>query len=522
MISSTLAQEAIGSARDDGERLEYTLFMRAAVETAKQRRSTARSFFSSLSIILYGTPPLNSMVAHGRPLHLPKRDDPLGVPTTVAGIINTATSVDPGAAASATGLAYDGSATASTQSPPPLAITDSNIPVITITNSPANPTDSSTESSAPTELAAAASTKPISMSTVVGSCIGAFIGASALIVLAIWFYRRYSQSLKKRANMRGPLMHRNINGDQQRRRSRLEPWNKLEDDDDKWEDMYQTKETKEVDQVAPMEKLTMFKKTPSVRTAYTHKSTDVSAFDFPQSYAAFDPKLAETLSTGSSQMPEPRPFMGRVDGQTTHSWDSDTVASKSYLSVRSMPGGGAMSPTLHMAIPTPPPMFSQAHKWESAEVVHYSEAQSAETVDPLDDGDQRKSTHNPFFNARDDEPRIRSRSNSVAKSPSAKGKERMRYSMDPFDDINEQMPRPQFIHHTVSSSSSSVESKEKALQSLIAALDIPEEEVRDRLRIASMQPSVISQVSTVGGYDEDVTKEFPLPPSGGGSSTQRP
>jgi len=37
--------------------------------------------------------------------------------------------------------------------------------------------------------------------------------------------------------------------------------------------------------------------------------------------------------------------------------------------------------------------------------------------------------------------------------------------------------------------------------------------VRERLRVASMQPSIISPVSSIGGEDEDVTKAFPLPPS---------
>jgi len=98
----------------------------------------------------------------------------------------------------------------------------------------------------------------------------------------------------------------------------------------------------------------------------------------------------------------------------------------------------------------------------------------------------------------------------------------MRYSLDPFDDLNEPMPaRPAFMQHTANSSTSSMEKdqKERALQSLIAALEVPEDEVRNRLRIASMQPSVISQGSSYGPDDSDVTKEFPLPPSSAGHSS---
>ncbi|KAF8199557.1 hypothetical protein BJ912DRAFT_654898 [Pholiota molesta] len=470
------------------------------------------------------------MVAHGRLHHLAKRQagDPLAIPT-VSGVSGV-TAVPTAVGTATNGLAIDSNAaTTGSETAPNLAFTETNTPTITATPAPTPTTASdASNASAPTEQVAAAASKNIALSTVIGSCVGAFIGASALIIFGIWIYRRYSRSLKKRALSRGPLsLARNVTADQARRRSRLEPWNKLEDGDDKWEGMYQTKE-RETDQVAPMEKLTMFKKTPSVRTAYTHKSTDVSAFDFPQSYADFDPKLAETLSMGSAKMPEPRPFMGRVDADPPQSWNSN--GSQSYLSVHTQMSSGAMSPSLHMAIPTPPPTATQAHIWESAEVVHYSEAQTAniEHDDHSQSANQRRSIHNPFFNARDEDPRPRSRSNSVTKapvtkSPTAKGKERMRYSNDPFDDINEQMPKPpKFVQHLATASSSSTESKEKALQSLIAALDISEGEARSRLRIASMQPSFISNISSIGGDIEDVTKDFPLPPSSSGGSSQYP
>jgi hypothetical protein len=457
-------------------------------------------------------------------MHLAKRQGPINAPTNVSGIATAVTTVDTSIAASASDFLFDPSATTGSISAPPLDITNTNTGLITPTPTP---TPTPTQSSTPTAVAAAA-TKPIALSTVIATCVGAFIGASALIIVGLLLYRRYSRSLKSRANARGPLVHtRNLHGDEQRRRSRLEPWNKLDDGDDKWEDMYQTSERKDGDHVAPMEKLTMFKKTPSVRTAYTHKSTDVSAFDFPQSYAEFDPKLAQTLSFGKTQMPEPRPFLGRVDTppvNSVSSWDTETVGNGSYLSTRELVGG-AMSPSLHMAIPTPPATISQAHKWESAEVVHYSDAHSVEPIDPFasqNGMDSRQSTHNPFFNAQDYEPHTRSRSNSVTKSPKAKGKERMRYSTassaaDPFDDINQHMPRPTFIRHAAAESSSSIESKERALHSLIAALDVSEQDARDRLRIASMQPSIISQTYSIGGYEEDVTREFPLPRTGGSS-----
>lgn len=398
-----------------------------------------------------------------------------------------------------------------------------------------------TSSDVPTTVAAS-STKQISMKTVVATCVGAFAGATALIIFAFWMYRRYSRSLKQRSYAsRGARNGQNITD---RRRSHTENWNRLEDQEDKWEKTYHAPErqnssgAEELTQVAPMEKLTMFKKTPSVRTAYTHKSTEGTDFSFPSSYADFDPKLAEALKSSDFDMPEPKPFVKRQDSDPG-----------SYLTMHSRMSG-AMSPTPNIAIPTPPPMFSDTHKWEQAEVVGYQihEAQSAEVVNPFEDEEEerRRSHHNPFFGARDHNTLTRGRSNSTSSARSrsrsrsrnrananaepvpplsvkAKGKQRMRYStatedttvINPFEDNNDdgELPRPVFMTHAAASSTSSMDNgdRERALQSLIAALDVPEDEVRDRLRIASMQPSVMSRASSIGV--QDVAAEFPLPPS---------
>ena len=47
-------------------------------------------------------------------------------------------------------------------------------------------------------------------------------------------------------------------------------------------------------------------------------------------------------------------------------------------------------------------------------------------------------------------------------------------------------------HHHANLSSSSTSSNERAIQSLIAALDVTPEEVQERLRVASMQGSIVS------------------------------
>ncbi|KAH9481450.1 hypothetical protein JR316_0005976 [Psilocybe cubensis] len=474
------------------------------------------------------------MVAHERPIHLAKRQgpDPLSVSDAIGVNPSSTLVVDTAAATSVTNLAFNPTASSNPgATAPPLnpanpfstPVVTSSVTQISAASSTSEPVptaaDASSGDSSPSSLSASA--KPtIAMGTVIGSCVGAFVGASLLILIALWYYKRYSKSLKARVNARGPLSHsRNLNAGEQRR-SRLEPWNKLEDSDDKWEDMYQTKEMKETEQVAPMEKLTMFKKTPSVRTAYTHKSTNIASFDFPQTYSDIGATQAQ-----ATPMPVPRPFLDRIDvnPEMTSSWETQT-GNGSYLSVHSQADGGRMSPTTAMAIPTPHPVASEAHKWESAEVVHYTDAAPIADAASDPEANNRRSIHNPFFNAQDTDFQPRSRSNSVVKSAKSKGKEKMRYSnvstvsaahsVNPFEDINTELPpRPTFVQHAATASSSSTESKERALQSLIAALDVSEDEVRDRLRIASMQPSVISQTSTAG-YDEeaDVTKEFPLPP----------
>lgn len=354
------------------------------------------------------------------------------------------------------------------------------------------------------------------MSTVIGSCIGALIGAVAAILLGVWFYRRYSRSLKKRARPRGPVAHpRNTHGDESRRRSRAEPWSRLEDGDDKWEGMYQTKE---VEGVAPMEKLTMFKKSPSVRTAYTHKSEEPAVFD-PVAFAPYHPNLAQELASDKvTGMTVPRPFLGRVDPGNPISWDGETLGNGSLRSVLSLRSnrleGGSMSPTLSMAIPTPPATSSEPHLWQSAEVVDL-DGQSATVVSDNSQKQKKSKSNNPFFNAQDvsTKPGVRARSSSASNS-TYKGKERSTDN-NPFSDDNAlSFPQPFAQHAPKESLELESNAADRALQNLIAALDISEDEVQERLRIASLQPSFISNTSvyTSGGEEEDVTQAFPLPP----------
>jgi len=463
--------------------------------------------------------------------HHLKRDDidPTAVPSAsgFAGAV-TATDTD----TQTTGLALDPNGGDVSITAPNVGPTSA---IVTITPVITGLPSSTAEPSASATAAAAASHTSISMGTVIGACVGAAVGAIGLIGLAFMVYKRYSQSLKARARTRRVWpTTRNLDNDAARRRSHLEPWNKLEEGDDKWEGMYQTKE----DNVAPMEKLTMFKKSPSVRTAWTHKSAEAEEpveFD-TNMFAQYHPQLAQELA-GADKTIEKKP---------------------SIVNVRSVSGDSMNSAS--QALPTPPAVYSSGHRWESAEVLHF-EPEPMSTTKPEAEEKilteknilerRRVSQHNPFFGAsanRGNPSRSRSnslsRSNSVAAAtPSSsaapslptvvtpatpKGKEREILPDDPFADATTptlpDLKRPFAATHAPSDSTSSMESQERALRSLIAALDgadISEAEVQERLRVASMQPSIVSQTSAYS-VDEELTKNFPLPPSVDGSHTTHP
>lgn len=335
---------------------------------------------------------------------------------------------------------------------------------------------------------------------------------------------------------------RNGRADEERRRSKLEAWNQLNDDnEDKWEGMNGaskapvTREVKEMDNLSP----DLYRKAPndvSYRSAEDSPSSANFQMDHP--YATATPQSVPEARDLLGR--QPQNMLGQIDSGPPMSWASDSKTS--FLSATRL-SGGAMSPTLTMAIPTPPATRSQLHRWESAEVINYAEPQSAEIVDePV-----RESLHNPFFNAASDYPlHKRSRSNSSSRSPppptrsrssststiqpnslqALKSKERV-VSIDPFRDP---LPKPSFIHHYPTHSSSSSASNDRAIRQLVAAAsldDLSEDEVQRRLRVASMQPSIVSNSgdsmytdSEPDPVDDDsVMSNFPVPPSSSGHSS---
>ena len=232
---------------------------------------------------------------------------------------------------------------------------------------------------------------------------------------------------------------------------------------------------------------------------------DVASQSLP--FTHYHPKLAEQMA-----LEPPRPI--RVDDQPKTPNDSSTTGT--FLSLRTVHiESGKMSPTFNVAKVTPPATASKLHRWESAVVIDpdahaqevevhrdpFSEQSTPTNYSPTGTSDDRRSFHNPFFNSH---PGVR-RPSIVRKSSA------MSVSSDPFskDEIMT-MPKPKFISHTAHDSSSSGGSfgNERSMQSLIAALELPQEVIEERLRVASMQPSEASRYSTV--MDSPVEYAIPI------------
>ena len=285
----------------------------------------------------------------------------------------------------------------------------------------------------------------------------------------------------------------------------------------------------------------MFKKSPSIRTAYTTK-THTDEYDLPKlEFTKYHPSLAEELALEHPA----KPFSN--DRQNSGvSWDGQTLGDDSFLSMRSVRAhSGAMSPTMVMAKMTPPATASPMHRWESAEVLNTDDeiAAAAASAVPMSrnpfidmieqsEPEPRARSNNPFFNARDvntnRHSRHRSRSNSrTSRTSRAQSLVRSESTpnLNPFLDIHEavpmssvgassDVPTPSFVQSkssVPSGASSSAFGSERAMASLIAALDLSKEQVEERLRVVSMQGSTYSAYSN-DESDIATVREFPLPP----------
>jgi len=481
---------------------------------------------------------------------------------TASGIEDSAITVDPDTLTKTDALIFDTKAATAdiTYTPPPLVVGSSTL-VITTTPEP-TPSESVDEGVVSDPSAAGASSNSISIGTVVGSCVGAFVGAALLIVLGLFLYKRYSRSLKQRAHTRGlpRTPYRDTRGGDDARRS----WKALDDDNgyqDKWEGMKQKSATSPPAAAAPgflvppLEKMDMFNKPASDLSHRTNRSDDTMATTAFEMTANPSPYV----QGGIPRMPEPRDILGRephhklgsIDTGPVMSWADSTT---SFLSAGRLEGG-AMSPQLTVAKSTPPATRVQTHHWESAEVVQFPEAQTADIVDETQQRYSRASTRNPFFGASEEympaastsRQRSRSRSQSTARSrsnstatatqahappppafpealsPKGKGKERAVSTVSTVDPFQDPLPPPTFLRHQATGSASSAADNERAIRQLVAAagIDLDEDEVQRRLKALSLQPSVYSMSgdsmytdADPGDFVEDDLRRFPAPPAG--------
>ncbi|KAH7915629.1 hypothetical protein BJ138DRAFT_1141325 [Hygrophoropsis aurantiaca] len=367
---------------------------------------------------------------------------------------------------------------------------------------PSNPSPSNNGPNPPASSSqpaqSSASNNSIATSTVVGACVGAFLALVLAITLAIWYNKRSSKSSSRKAHADSPISQmRNAAGNQSRRQSHLEPWARFDNGgEDVWEGMGQMRQRPSS---GPMEKLgAMFHRTPSTTSA--EKSSDGhgrESIGTMQHFAKYHPGLAAEMAHEPTPPPPIRRFAGRIEVGPAVSWDGETVGGESFLSLQSRLSG-TMSPII-MAKSTPPATASEPHKWESAEVMHVDEDTGVddsgfvETRNPFADGPVKAKGSNPFFNAQ----------------------EKPRTATNPFADAYSTKTIPKsFTERTESTFSGS--SNERAMQSLLAALETSPEDVNERLRVASMQSSFYSRTSTImSGDEEDIASvtAFPLPPT---------
>lgn len=329
----------------------------------------------------------------------------------------------------------------------------------------------------------------IPLTTVIAVCVGAFVGAGILICFSVWFYRR-SLRARPRARQKQPLAH-------DHGVDPAAPWTRFDDGEDKWEGRSEMAEKKGGSN-ATLPQITRQK-------PLTFDDRPGSGLPFSQ----YPVKLAE-----ERPLEPPRPV--GANGQSRASGEGSTTGTLLTLGTVHIESG-TMSPTFNVAKVTPPATTSRLHQWESAEVINpddqgqeievpqdpFSEKSTPTNYSPTSTYGDRRSFHNPFFNAHPGLPR----------RASTKKYSTMTMASDPFgkDEIEVmEMPKPKFVSHVAHDSSSSGGSlgNEKAMQNLIAALHLPQEVIEERLRVASMQPSEASRYSTA--LDSSTGYAFPI------------
>ncbi|KAI6003404.1 hypothetical protein EDC04DRAFT_2908214 [Pisolithus marmoratus] len=332
------------------------------------------------------------------------------------------------------------------------------------------------------------------------------VAASVVLIFAVLLALYCSKRQKSNQKRSPPSRHRNAANDASRRRSHLEPWGRLPDDkEDRWEGNLPMRQRPSS---SPIEKLaTMFNRSPSTNSG--EKSSEGphvrESFGTLQPFEKYHPDLAAQMASqaavaeADAEIMKPPPahtFMGHVESV---SWDGETVRGDSFLS-RGSRLSGNMSPALMSKEKTTPAATeSRLHRWESAEVLHTDRPGPADgKQNPFADSAAVPLTRvasNPFFNARE-KPTKRTLLPNTTPNPFADS-----------HSITAPIDSPASLPPTAN---------DRALQSLIAALEASPMEAEERRRIISMHSSVYSRGSYVPsetGSDAVSVTAFPFPPA---------
>ncbi|KAL5504434.1 hypothetical protein ACEPAH_8509 [Sanghuangporus vaninii] len=419
-------------------------------------------------------------------------------------------------------------------------------PLTTISISPtSSPASLATSSTSPTSELSSESDS-ISVGAVVGICVGVFAGLAILILLAYRYVSRRRVSSPKGSGKEG-----------ERRKSGRELWVKMEEHDgDGSYEKYAIKRTT-MNSISPSDGTG----TTTVGRSITVKSAK-SAKTFKSLGYGTNLGLAETFKTPDlppqleftdSDIGTGRSFVGnavstapfaRVENPPI-SWDGETVGEgQSYLSLKSGSGSiqyatvkGPVSPQMVISHQTPPAVETQIPQWERAEVVSpdgaeayggvdeprhpYAMRFSQETVRNLAAQPQAASqgqtqAQNPFGDQNPfDDPASRS-------TPTTSGTSDSESFFTTKSDLTTRTGA--FAAATATATHHErMDSNERAMASLIAALNITQEEARERLS-AAITPT--PRESAASGYslglqsdeskvslDEASFKQFPLPPT---------
>ncbi|KAG6334219.1 hypothetical protein ID866_4863 [Astraeus odoratus] len=380
------------------------------------------------------------------------------------------------------------------------------VPLIPSSDSPPVATSTSTPSTAASSTASttSASSGQIPLGTVIGACLAAFVALVLAIVLAVYCSRRQRRTPQKRS----PTSRaRNLASNASRRRSHLEPWDRLKDEEeDHWEGKSATSASAAKQRPAsvsgPFEKLAaMFGRSPSANSSEEKpagaRGAGRESFGTLQPFEKYHPDLAAEMASGlaseaGSQIAKPPPvrsFMGRTEIGPAVSWDGETIAADSFLS-------GTMSPTfVSKEKLTPAATASDPHRWERAEVLHTDYAGSiASHPSSFADSSSaklRRAPSNPFFNAQ-----VKQFKRPTPPKPQP----------NPFADP---APADEVSSPVESPANAIPASNTRALQSLIAALQPADADPRSR--VVSMQSSVYSSGSYIANGNDDVDSVTSLP-----------